>query len=83
MIVTTITIAVFNASKVCLVVRVFFKFSPTSICAGISTVIAPIYVTEVAPIRLRGAAGVTVQVVINVSYLLSQIFGMTKVILCL
>ena len=57
--------------------------SLTRIPAGIESVLVPIYVTEVAPIQLRGAAGVTPEIAVTGTLLLSQLLGISKVIMVL
>ena len=47
--------------------------------AGLSTVIAPVYLSEVAPINLRGAAGTINQFAIVLAILISEILGLDNV----
>ena len=47
--------------------------------AGINTVLVPLYISEIAPIKLRGAIGVLHQMAITTTILLSQVLGLEKV----
>lgn len=46
------------------------------ICAGIFTVAAPLYLSEIAPISLRGFAGVFNQLAITFGVMISEILGL-------
>ncbi|CAI8001656.1 Solute carrier family 2, facilitated glucose transporter member 1 [Geodia barretti] len=46
--------------------------------SGINTVLVPLYISEISPVRLRGAVGVLHQMAITVSLLLAQILGISK-----
>ena len=46
---------------------------------GVNTAVAPIYLSEIAPIRLRGALGVLNQLEIVTGILLGLIFGLKQV----
>ncbi|XP_003383220.1 PREDICTED: solute carrier family 2, facilitated glucose transporter member 1-like [Amphimedon queenslandica] len=48
--------------------------------AGINTVIGPLYVSEISPIKYRGAMGTFVQLSITSTILLSQIFGINAIV---
>ncbi|BHF64018.1 Solute carrier 2, facilitated glucose transporter member 4 [Sparganum proliferum] len=43
------------------------------------TGIAPVYLAEIAPVNIRGAAGIVNQLAIVIALLISQIFGLTEV----
>jgi len=46
---------------------------------GVNTVLAPMYITELAPVRIRGNVGVLHQLAITVGLLVSQILGISEV----
>jgi len=46
---------------------------------GVNTVVAPMYITELAPISIRGKVGVSHQLAITIALLVSQILGISKV----
>ena len=46
---------------------------------GINTVVVPIYISEISPIRLRGSMGVCHQMAITITILLSEILGLDTV----
>jgi len=46
---------------------------------GINTAVAPVYLSEIAPIRLRGALGVLNQLGIVTGILVGLIFGLEQV----
>lgn len=48
--------------------------------AGINTGIAPLYLTEISPVHVRGAIGTIHQLVITISILISQILGLSGVL---
>ena len=47
--------------------------------AGINTVLVPIYLSELSPVRLRGSAGALHQVAITAALFLSQVLGFRMV----
>lgn len=47
--------------------------------AGINTGLAPMYLTEIAPVHLRGAVGTIHQLVVTISILISQLLGLPAV----
>lgn len=47
--------------------------------SGLSTVIAPLYLSEVAPVNLRGAAGTINQFAIVVAVLVSEVLGLDNI----
>ena len=49
---------------------------------GVNTVVAPMYITELAPISIRGKVGVLHQLAITIALLVSQVLGISKV-MCL
>ncbi|XP_035219475.1 solute carrier family 2, facilitated glucose transporter member 1-like isoform X1 [Stegodyphus dumicola] len=48
--------------------------------SGLNAGLAPMYLTEISPIHLRGAVGTIYQLIIAFSILISQIFGMPEVL---
>lgn len=64
----------------------FIRYSKTSISidwcmflTGVNTAVAPVYLSEIAPIRLRGALGVLNQLGIVTGILVGLIFGLKQV----
>ena len=58
------------------------QFQLTGVCnfsTGVNTAVAPVYVSEIAPIRLRGALGVLNQLGIVTGILVGLIFGLKQV----
>ncbi|XP_065896574.1 solute carrier family 2, facilitated glucose transporter member 1-like [Dysidea avara] len=47
---------------------------------GVNTVVAPMYITELAPISIRGKVGVLHQLAITIALLVSQVLGISKVL---
>ena len=48
---------------------------------GVNTAVAPVYLSEIAPIRLRGALGVLNQLGIVTGILVGLIFGLNRYML--
>ena len=46
---------------------------------GVNTVLAPMYITELAPISIRGKVGVLHQLAVTIALLVSQVLGISKV----
>ena len=58
-----------------------FKSSIFLLCLGVNTAVAPVYLSEIAPIRLRGALGVLNQFGIVLGLLSGYILGLKQVCL--
>ncbi|XP_060114857.1 solute carrier family 2, facilitated glucose transporter member 5-like [Heteronotia binoei] len=50
------------------------------ICAGLSSNVVPMYLGEMSPKNLRGAAGIVPQLFITIGILVAQIFGMRMIL---
>ncbi|XP_054710131.1 solute carrier family 2, facilitated glucose transporter member 1-like isoform X2 [Uloborus diversus] len=48
--------------------------------SGLNAGLAPMYLTEISPVHLRGAVGTIYQLIIAFSILVSQIFGMPQIL---
>lgn len=46
---------------------------------GVNTVLAPMYITELAPVSIRGKVGALHQLAITVALLVSQVLGISEV----
>ena len=46
---------------------------------GVNTVLAPMYITELAPVNMRGKVGALHQLAITVAILVSQVLGISEV----
>lgn len=46
---------------------------------GVNTVLAPMYITELAPVRIRGKVGALHQLAITMALLVSQVLGISEV----
>lgn len=47
---------------------------------GINTVLVPMYLSEIAPVKSRGALGTVAQLAVTVGILISQIFGLPQLL---
>jgi len=50
------------------------------LCAGLNTVLVPVYVSEIAPVNLRGGLGVFNQLAVTFGIFLGQILGLGEVL---
>ena len=48
--------------------------------AGLNTVLVPIYISEIAPVNLRGGPGVFNQLAVTFGIFLGQILGLSEVL---
>ncbi|VDK32188.1 unnamed protein product [Dibothriocephalus latus] len=49
------------------------------LACGAFTAIAPVYLAEIAPVNIRGAAGIVHQLAVVIAILVSQVLGLTEV----
>ena len=48
--------------------------------AGLSTGVAPLYTSEIAPVRMRGAVGTLNQLAATLGILISQVLGLPQLL---
>lgn len=53
--------------------------SSFSLSSGVNTVLGPLYISEISPIKYRGAMGTFFQLSVTSTILLSQLFGINAV----
>ena len=46
---------------------------------GVNTVLAPMYITELAPVRIRGKVGALHQLAVTITLFSSQVLGISEV----
>lgn len=54
-----------------------FPYSP---CTGLNTSLVPMYISEIAPLNLRGGLGTVNQLAVTVGLLLSQVLGIEQLL---
>lgn len=59
-----------------LIINIFF-FAPLT---GLNTSLVPMYVSEIAPLNLRGGLGTVNQLAVTIGLLLSQVLGIEQIL---
>lgn len=65
----------FNSIE-CLILGRFF----IGLCCGLNTALVPMYLSEIAPMTLRGALGTVSQLAVTVGLLLAQVLGLSPIL---
>ena len=64
-----------NSVELLLIGRLFFGFA-----CGLFTALSPMYVSEIAPVRIRGALGTVNQLAVTSGILISMVLGLSDVL---
>lgn len=62
-----------------IVIVISYK-SPSNIILGLNTSLVPMYISEIAPLNLRGGLGTVNQLAVTVGLLLSQVLGIEQIL---